>query len=175
MKPTVFLMLGFPGSGKSTFARQLAEARTIIRISSDDIRPYMYTTTLAIRDIRNNPAVFGALDYVVGKLLTARMSVIYDANFNRRKDRKAHRLCAQRADARTILIWMKTPLEVAREREAGRATAGESLAIPSERYQQLVDRLQEPESEETVMTIDGLAPFEEQLRSFDEQLRRLRK
>lgn len=173
MRPTLFLMLGYPGSGKSTFARQLAEAEGLSRISSDDIRPYMYAAEKAVRNPRNNPAVFGALDYVAEKLLAAGLSTIYDANFNRRKDREKHRLYAEKIGARTVVLWIKTPLETARRRETVRAAAGESLAIPPERYRQLVDSLQEPAAGEDVVAIDGLAPFEKQLQMFNGQLAEL--
>ena len=68
MNLTLFMMLGYPGSGKTTFARQLAETYGMVRISSDDLRPYMYKDVAAIRDTRNNPLVFGARCRTVGRV-----------------------------------------------------------------------------------------------------------
>ena len=170
MNLTLFMMLGYPGSGKTTFARQLAETYGMVRISSDDLRPYMYKDVAAIRDTRNNPLVFGALDYMTEKLLDAGQSVVYDSNWNRMNDRKSARAVAAKRGAQAILVWIKAPLETARSREQERARAGEALAIPPERYEQLVARLQEPTSNEKVILIDGVMPFTEQLQSFETQL-----
>ena len=85
-------------------------------------------------------------------------------------DRKSARAVAAKRGAQAILVWIKAPLETARSREQERARAGEALAIPPERYEQLVARLQEPTSNEKVILIDGVMPFTEQLQSFETQL-----
>jgi len=170
MRQTLFLLLGYPGSGKSTFSKQLSTVRDIIRVNSDELRRYMYDDIEAIRNTKNNPAVFGALDYVTEQLLSAGKSVLYDANNNRRRDRIASQKLAAKYDADIIIIWVKTPLETAKQREGERALEKNYVRIPAERYKQLIERLQEPEASERVIVIDGLLPFAEQLQSFDAQL-----
>lgn len=168
--PTLFLLLGYPGSGKSTFGKQVSTARGIVRFSSDGLRDYMYGHSAAAHNPRNNPAVFGALDYVAAQLLAAGQSVLYDANNNRRRDRTRRQKRAAEYGARVVVLWVQTPLKVAKEREAERARDPNHLPIPPERYDRLASALQEPGSHEAVIAVDGLAPFSEQLRSFDEQL-----
>lgn len=170
MKPTLFLLLGYPGSGKSTFGKQLSVARGIVRFSSDDIRDYMYGHSAAAHNPKNNPAVFGTIDYMAVQLLVSGQSVLYDANNNRRRDRTRRQKLAAEHGARAVVLWVQTPLEVAKAREAERAGDPNHLPIPSERYDQLVSALQEPGPNEATIVVDGLAPFAEQLRSFDEQL-----
>ena len=171
MKLTLFLLLGYPGSGKSTFSKQLAEARGMVRVNSDELRRYMFKNVEAIRNPANNPAVFGALDYATEQLLAIGRSVIYDANYNRRSDRKDSEKLAAKHSADTVILWVKTPVETARKREAERVLEdADILRIPPERYEQLINALQEPRPTEKVIVVYGLAPFEEQLRSFDEQL-----
>lgn len=170
MKPTLFLLLGYPGSGKSTFSRQLAASEDIVRVNSDELRTYMFADTEQIHNPGNNTAVFGALDYVTERLLKANCSVIFDANNNRIKDRAKHERLAADCGAQTVVLWVKTPLEVARLRDKERESIPGYTPIPPKRYDEIVAALQVPIGEEKVIAIDGLVSFEEQLASFRAQM-----
>ena len=143
--------------------------RSMVRVNSDEIKKYMFEDAGA-HNPANNPPVFGALDYVTEKLLGAGKAVLYDANNNRLSDRAKHQKLAETQGAQTVVLWVKTPLEIAQQRDAGRADVPGYLPIPPERYVQIVHALEEPMPEERVIVVDGLASFEEQLHSFDEQL-----
>lgn len=171
MNLTLFLLLGYPGAGKSTVSRGLAERFGLTRINSDDLRRYMYDNVEAIRNTHNNPAVFGALDYVAEKLLAAGQSVIYDANNNRRKDRIDAGKLAAKYDARPVIIWIRTPLDVAKARNDGRTPDEGYGRIPEARYTQLVANLQEPMADETVIELDGLSAPGEQVQAFEDAAR----
>jgi len=173
VKPTLFLLLGYPGSGKSTVSRQLAAARGMVRINSDELRDYMYGHSAEVHDPKYNPPVFGALDYVTDRLLAAGQSVLYDANNNRRRERIKHEKLAAQHSARMVVLWVNTSLDVAKQREAGRALDPNHLAIPPEIYERSARAFQEPTPEEAAIIIDGLSSADEQLRSFDTQLANL--
>jgi predicted kinase len=176
MKLTLFLLLGYPGAGKTTFSKPLAEAMNFVRLNADDIRPYMYTDKDEMFDIKTRPVVLGALDYVAERLLQGGRSVIYDVNNNRSRDRieKGHRL-ADKYDAQTVVLWIDTPAELAKEREVQRTQNPAYRAIPLDRYAQLVANLQPPVEEEKVVHINGRASFVDQLASFREQMEKLEK
>jgi predicted kinase len=173
MKLTLFLLLGYPGAGKSTLSKQLVKHYGFVWVNTDEIRPYMYDNTEDIRNPQNNPAVFGAIDYATEKLLSAGLSVLYDANNNKLFYRVAVERLAAKYDAETVIIWVRTPLESSRERNDNRAPDAGYGRIPEERYNQLVRNLQEPTADEHVIEIDGLSEPDEQVRSFGEAARRL--
>jgi predicted kinase len=170
MKPMFFLLLGYPGSGKSTFARQLSARMGYIRVNSDELRDYMYGHRAEVHDPKNNPAVFGALDYMAAQLLAVGHSVVYDANNNRHRDRIKHQKLAAQYGAETVVLWVKAPLEVARQRELQRQQNPDHLAIPADLYERIAGALEEPLPTEKAIMVDGQDAFSDQLQAFTTQL-----
>ncbi len=169
MKQALFLTLGYPGSGKSTFAKQLATKIGAVRLNSDELRRTIFTDIKDIRNPINNPFVFGGLDYATHQVLQAGYGVIYDANNNHLAHRQKGEEIASQLGLPTIVLWVQAPLDIARQREASRAAAKEMIHIPPERYQQLIDSLEAPVADEQCITIDGLQTFDEQFASFQAQ------
>ncbi len=170
MEQTLFLMYGYPGSGKSTFSRQLSGVRDISRVSSDELRARMWSDVEAGRDPKSAPVIFGAVSYMAERLLEAGRSVLYDINCNKHDQRMT---AADAYKVRTIVIWVQTSAQDARAREASRLSDPNYTAIPQQRYDELVHDMEDPGEDEIVIHIDGSVPFEAQLSAFDEQLERL--
>ena len=126
-----------------------------------------------LMDTSTRPVVFGAMDYVCDTLLRAGSSIIYDANTNRHDHRHARAAKAAEYGARTILITINTPVEIAREREKTRELPPRYDRSTPEHFQEIVDTAESPDADETVITIDGLVPFEQQYQSFCDQLSHL--
>lgn len=170
MNTTLFLMLGFSGSGKTTIAKMISQELGIPRISSDGIRRKMFNRVEDVKNAKLNPHVFGALDYAAEANLQLGISVIYDANNNRIAERAKSRAIADSCNAKTIIVWVKTPLAIAKKRELGRRADPNHLHAPEDYHDRLAAALQEPLAHELVIIIDGLAPAAEQLKSFKQQL-----
>ena len=170
MKQHLFLMLGYPGAGKSYFARQLAEAIRAVRLNGDGARHLMFDKEETQRNPANNPIVFGALDYAAQQILTAGYSVVIDASHNRKQDRIGKAQLGAAFGIRPILVWVQVPVDMARERQETRERLPDQPLVPPARFEQLVSNLQPPEALEPYIIVDGLAPFAEQLASFRRQL-----
>ena len=83
MKPTLFMTIGLPGSGKSTYAKKLAEETNAVILSSDSLREKLYGD---INDQEHNAEVFAELHRRCKELLSKQVNIIYDAtNINLRK------------------------------------------------------------------------------------------
>jgi predicted kinase len=67
MTQVLLMMLGHPGSGKSFFTKQLAPKLHAVRFNADHLRTSMFSDPKEARNRGNNPIVFGAIDYAVGK------------------------------------------------------------------------------------------------------------
>ena len=70
------VMVGFPGSGKSTYASKLAASENAVVFSSDALRKELYGSE-AVQD--RNEEVFNALMKRMIEALKAGESVIFDA------------------------------------------------------------------------------------------------
>ena len=170
MQATLFLMFGYPGSGKSTLARQLSnQLENVCRVSYDELRERMWPDGDAKVVSGYSGLVIGALDYAAEQLLGAGVSVIYDVNNNRTQQRVATAALAARNQARTIVVWVQTPLDISRHREGTRALI-ENHRMSAEKYEGLVAAMEDPRSSETVIVIDGQETATQQLESFERQL-----
>lgn len=85
-KPTFTMMVGLPGSGKSTYAKELAERTNAKICSSDAIREEL---TGDINSQTNNEKVFKLLHRRIKEYLTNGENVIYDATNINSKRRRA--------------------------------------------------------------------------------------
>ena len=120
-RPTVYLLCGFIGAGKTTFARAL-EARTgAVRITKDE---------WLIRLIGNDPTIDGYADYdrrIVGlsrdvafQLVEKGIDVILDEGFWAKEERALMRRRIEGMGAEAMLYYLDTPLETIRKRVAQR-------------------------------------------------------
>lgn len=162
-------MLGYPGSGKSYFARQLADSIGAVRLNGDGLRHKLFADEETRINPKNNPLVFGALDYATEEILRAGYSVIYDASHNKKRDRLNATRLAQPFGIMPIIVWVKVPVELAKLRNGSRTDTSTEPKAPEERFEQMAKGLQEPTHEEAVIIIDGTQPFEKQLVSFKTQ------
>lgn len=84
--PTLYMMVGLPGCGKTTIANRIIESDpTVVHISSDAIRGRLWGD----ENCQNNPAeVFRVMNEETLSILNAGFSVVYDATNITRKDRR---------------------------------------------------------------------------------------
>lgn len=171
------MMLGHPGSGKSYFAKQLAPKIHAVRFNADHMRKSMFSNPEEIADRKNNPIVFGAIDYAVGEVLHAGYNVIYDIQHNARSKRETGEAIATKHDALAVLVWIKTPYEVALKRGQDRDETADQRKRSEEEMRKSIDffmkALEEPHPNEQCIIIDGTIPFEKQYESFVDQLKKI--
>ena len=168
----VFMMLGFLGSGKSHVSRWLTPHIGAVYLRVDDLRlamfgpdrPELYTP-------ENKALVNSASRYAMGQILASKQAhVVHDANHNARKLRRDIANQAGEHGATAIVVWVQTPLDIAKKRtEVRKVTEGHELFEPG-LVEKMAKRLEEPGADELVIIIDGQASALEQQKSFDEQL-----
>lgn len=159
MKPTLFLMLGYPGAGKTTVSELIAQQSRAVHLSSDKFRLHMFPKPDFGQP--EHDAVYGALDYMTELFLAHGLSVIYDANLNRYRHRKDKYDICERAGASAVLLWLQTPHDLAKQRatELG-------MNDPARRpygnldkgvFDRLAREIEPPHDDERVIKIDGHA------------------
>lgn len=171
-KNYLFLMLGFPGSGKSYVAEWLAPHMQAVHLRGDEMRLRMFNENHPeLHTWRYQQQVHGAMQYAVGQVLEADYPVIYDSNHNSVKGRAPMEEVARASGALPVIVWVKTPLDVAKQRVKERATKGGIYeAFGLDFVDRMANNLQPPTTHEPVIVLDGTQSAAEQRKSFEEQL-----
>ena len=111
-KPCMAVLSGLPGSGKTTFARNLAARVPLAILESDALRKALFTQpSYSANESRR---LFGAIHQLAYELLLDGISVLVDATNLRESNRMELYGLAERADARLFLVCVEAPREVIR-------------------------------------------------------------
>jgi predicted kinase len=135
MKPTLYMMVGFPASGKSTFAKSLSGDY----ISSDSIREILYGREDIQGDYRQ---VFAYVDLATSLSLKADRNVILDCT-NLKLSDSQEQLRKYRELADVICVFVDTPLKECKRRNQLR-----SRHVPEYVYDAMLENFTPPTMEE---------------------------
>jgi predicted kinase len=167
----LFLMLGFPGSGKSYTAHWMAPHMQAVNLRGDDMRLHMFKEhTLEVHTWKYQQQLHGAMQYAVGQVLKAGYSVIYDSNHNSVKGRQPMQEVARQTGAIPVIVWVKTSVEVAKQRVIDRTAAGGHPHFNLDFVDRMANNLQPPTDDELCIIIDGGQSAEQQRKDFESQL-----
>ena len=114
MRPTLYLFVGYPGSGKTTAANIICKLTGAQHIWADRERQKMFGRPT--HTFEESAKLYNELNRRTRELLKSGDSVVFDTNFNYQKDRAYLQNLAADAGARTVIIEMTTPEETARQR-----------------------------------------------------------
>jgi len=156
MKPTLYLMVGYPGAGKTTIARIIKEKTGAEHVWADYERKIMFGDTY---DRSESSMLYDLLNKKMASTLEAGKSVIFDTNFNYASDRLAMRQIAAKTGANTQIVWITTPKETAKSRavDSDKEDSNRVFAMSGDDFEYIAGHFQEPTYEEKPVNIDGLA------------------
>jgi len=141
--PTLVVLVGLPGAGKSTFARSLRERAPIVVLESDRFRKLLFgRPTYSPEESRR---LFRALHAAIERLLARGVSCVLDATNLREEHRRPLYDMAERHGARLVLVHLDAPPEVVRQRLARRrqaATPGDWSDAGPEVYERMREALE---------------------------------
>jgi predicted kinase len=153
-KPTVYVLCGFIGSGKTTFARKL-EARTgAVRITKDE---------WLVRLIGNDPTIDGYATFdqaivelsrdIAFQLVRKGIDVILDEGAWAKDERTMMRRRIEEAGAQMVLYYLNTPIQTVRERVALRSAnpPADSMRISDELLDYYLPYWQPPGEDESYL------------------------
>jgi predicted kinase len=158
-KPIVYLICGFIGAGKSTFAKKLEEKTGAVKITKDE---------WSIRLIGNDPTIDGYAQWdqkIIGLardfafyLAEKRIDVIMDEGFWAKEEREELKRRIHAVGAKAVMYYVDTPIETIRERVVGRNTnlTKESFKISRELFDYYLKYWQPPSEDEDYILASGV-------------------
>lgn len=141
-RPSLILLVGIPGSGKTTYAKNyIKQNSNIVHLNSDAIRRELYGD----ENIQGNPVdVFTLMQKRAIEALNNGRDVIYDATNITRKDRAGIiAACPKFAKIECHIIW--APIETCIERDAAR-----DRTVGKEVIDRMLKRFQAPYYDEGI-------------------------
>lgn len=174
-KPFILMLYGFPGAGKTYFARQLAERMQIAHIQSDRIRAELFEEPRY--DKQENEVVMQLMDYMTGEFLAAGLSVIYDTNMMRAGQRRQMREIARKYRAHPLIAWFQIDTETAygRTQKRDRRRMDDRYASKLDRnsFDSIAAHMQNPTTAEDYVVVSGKHNFATQYGAVAGKLRQL--
>lgn len=157
MKPTLYLFIGYPGAGKTTTAKLIADKTGAVHLWADVERHKMFANPTHSEE--ESLKLYDALNLRASELLKQGKDVVYDTNFNFYADRVKMADIATQNNARTVLIWITTPAEVARQRAVSteKIRNNYQVLMTDEQFDSIASKLEPPTENEKVIKIDGTA------------------
>lgn len=117
-KPTLIVVSGLPGAGKSYFCSKLAERLPFITLESDALRKVLAPSPNY--SPQESSRLFQAVHRLIGELLRRGFPLIFDATNLSERNREYLYSIAERLDIKLVLVRVEAPPQVVQERLKGR-------------------------------------------------------
>ncbi len=155
VKPTLYLFIGYPGAGKTAVAKVIAETTGAVHLWADVERHRLFKRPT--HSEAESVELYSRLNRQAGELLASGKNVIFDTNFNFFADRQKLRGIAERHGAKTVLIWITVPKQVAKKRAVHTPAArnGYLVSMTQAEFEAITAKLEPPTENENVVKIDG--------------------
>jgi predicted kinase len=113
-RPAFIALSGLPGTGKTTFAKELSQQVPVVVLESDALRKVLFPQPTY--SWRESDRLFRACYYLIEELLKRGNSVLFDATNLTERLRRTLFDISMRRGLKFILIQMKAPPEIVKQR-----------------------------------------------------------
>jgi predicted kinase len=172
-KPFLLLFYGYPGAGKTYFARQFCDNVQAAHLQADRIRAELFQEPRY--DKQENDIVMQLMDYMAEEFLSAGLSVAYDVNAMRVRQRRALYTMAYACRAQPLLVWFQMDQDTAFgrnvKRDRRRADDKYAAALDRTSYEDIIGHMQNPLASEDYAVISGKHLFSMQQSAVISKLR----
>jgi predicted kinase len=173
--PLLILLYGYPGAGKTFFARQFCEEVQAAHVQADRIRFELFEQPRY--DKPENDVVMQIMNYMTHEFLSAGISVVYDTNAMRAAQRHQLRDMARKLRAQPLLVWFQVDPESALNRAVrrDRRRSDDKYAAPMDRqvFDSVLHHMQNPTTAEDYVVISGKHVFNTQYSAVSKRMHEL--
>jgi predicted kinase len=146
--PTLYILCGLPFSGKSTLARQIAGATDSVLVSYDTLWQETHRET----DISLSFDELCTLaEDQLAQALKQGSSAVYDTLNNSKGWRDRLRQIAVHQGARSVILYLNTPLAIIEERRTRNQVTGERHSVGSETLWEEIAKFEIPDPSEAAI------------------------
>jgi predicted kinase len=149
MNNTLYIMVGLPGSGKSTYAKNFIKDKDIEYLSSDSLRA-VYGKDETDQSVTS--IVFGHIKKKVDESLKDGKNVLVDATSVNRKERSDYINTAKKYGAKVVAIVFKMDRQGLIERNKKRGEQG-GRVVPDWVIDKMLNKFAEPSYDEGIDVI----------------------
>lgn len=165
VKPFLLMLYGFPGAGKTYFSRQFCENIQAAHLQADRIRSELFEEPRY--DKRENNVVTQLMNYMAEEFLNAGVSVVYDVNALRAKQRYSLKELARKNKALPLMVWFQMDQDTAfgRNVKRDRRRADDKYAASWDRttFESVISGMQNPTHNEPYVVVSGKHVFSTQM------------
>jgi predicted kinase len=163
-KPTLFLLYGFPGAGKSFFGRQFCSEVNAAYISGDQLRYEFFEDPQYTKD--EDQIIEHISLYMTDQFLQSGLSVVYDTESYRTSQRRILRELALKSKAEIITVWFQLDIETAFtrvvKRDRRKTDDKYSIVLDRSTFESIVSKMQNPVRYEDYVVVSGKHTFSSQ-------------
>ena len=146
MNNTLYITVGLPGSGKSTYAKEFIKGKEIEYLSSDSLRAVFGKSE---EDQTVTPLVFGHIKRKVDEFLKDGKNVIVDATSVNRKERSDYINTAKKYGAKVVAIVFKMDRQGLIDRNKKRGEQG-GRVVPDWVIDKMLNKFEDPSYDEGI-------------------------
>ena len=146
MNNTLYITVGLPGSGKSTYAKEFIKGKEIEYLSSDSLRAIFGKSE---EDQTVTPLVFGHIKRKVDEFLKDGKNVMVDATSVNRKERSDYINTAKKYGAKVVAIVFKMDRQGLIDRNKKRGEQG-GRVVPDWVIDKMLAKFEEPSYSEGI-------------------------
>ena len=146
MNNTLYITVGLPGSGKSTYVKNFIKDKEIEYLSSDSLRAVYGKSE---EDQTVTPLVFGHIKRKVDEFLKDGKNVLVDATSVNRKERSDYIKTAKKYGAKVVAIVFKMDRQGLIERNKKRGEQG-GRVVPDWVIDKMLNKFEEPSYDEGI-------------------------
>ena len=146
MNNTLYITVGLPGSGKSTYVKNFIKDKEIEYLSSDSLRAVYGKSE---EDQTCTPLVFGHIKRKVDEFLKDGKNVLVDATSVNRKERSDYIKTAKKYGAKVVAIVFKMDRQGLIDRNKKRGEQG-GRVVPDWVIDKMLNKFEEPSYDEGI-------------------------
>ena len=146
MNNTLYITVGLPGSGKSTYVKNFIKDKEIEYLSSDSLRAVYGKSE---EDQTVTPLVFGHIKRKVDEFLKDGKNVLVDATSVNRKERSDYINTAKKYGAKVVAIVFKMDRQGLIDRNKKRGEQG-GRVVPDFVIDKMLNKFEEPSYSEGI-------------------------
>ena len=146
MNNTIYIAVGLPGSGKSTYAKNFIKGKDIEYLSSDELRAVFGKSE---EDQTVTPLVFGHIKRKVDEYLKNGKNVLVDATSVNRRERADYINTAKKYGAKVVALVFKMDRAGLIARNQKRGSEG-GRVVPDWVIDKMLAKYEEPSTSEGI-------------------------